>query len=139
MKYFGAERVVEGVPGAVRRTGARRCSSSYRPQRWALGRHVKDGQVKDAAQDVAQDVAQDAVEDVLGTVDGGGAKVLILPVAIFQRKNPHPTHALTAENTQNCEEQTTHLIASAPNLNSNGSERRRTAAPEENTFLVEEN
>ena len=47
--------------------------------------------MKDAAQGLAQDVA----EDVLGAAEDGSVKVLIFPIAIFQRRNrnPCPTHA----------------------------------------------
>jgi len=44
--------------------------------------------VKDAAQNAAQDVAG----HVPGAAEDGGIKVLILPIAIFQRRNPRPTH-----------------------------------------------
>ena len=60
------------------------------PWAWACGRHVnaKDEHVKDAAQNAAQDVAG----HVPGAAEDGGIKVLILPIAIFQRRNPRPTH-----------------------------------------------
>ena len=35
---------------------------------------------------MAQDVAQDVAEDVLGAAEEGSVKVLILPIAIFQRR-----------------------------------------------------
>ena len=46
---------------------------------------MKDESVKDAAQDMA--------EDVLGAAKSGSVEVLILPIAIFQRRNPRPAHA----------------------------------------------
>ena len=46
-----------------------------------------------AAQDVTKDVTQDLAEDVLGAAEDGSVKVLIVARAIFQRRNPHPTHA----------------------------------------------
>ena len=48
--------------------------------------------MKDAAQDVAKNVTQDVAEDVLGAAEDGSMKVLILHIAIFQRRNPRPTH-----------------------------------------------
>ena len=48
---------------------------------------MKNKHVKDVAEDVAQDVA----EDVLGAVNDGGAKMLTVARAIFQRRNPRPT------------------------------------------------
>ena len=47
----------------------------------------------DAAQDVKQDATQDVVEGVLGAAEDGGVKVLILPIVIFQRRNPRPADA----------------------------------------------
>ena len=38
------------------------------------------------------DVAQDVAEDVLGAAENGGVEVFIFPIAIFQRRNPSPTH-----------------------------------------------
>jgi len=49
--------------------------------------------VKDAAQDVAEGVAQGVAEDVLGAADDGSVKAFIIARAIFQRRNPRPTHA----------------------------------------------
>ena len=86
---------------APRRTGACRCSSfiassssgrthAQQTLHSALGRHEKDGHVKDAAQAVAQDVA----EDVFGAVENGSLEVLIVAsIVIFQRRNPCPAHA----------------------------------------------
>jgi len=54
---------------------------------------VKGKHVKDAAQDVAKNATQDVAEDVLGAAEDGSMKVLILHIAIFQRRNPRPTHA----------------------------------------------
>ena len=46
------------------------------------------------AQDVAQDVAQGVAEDVLGAAEDGRVKVLIMvPIVVFQWRNPRPTHA----------------------------------------------
>ena len=56
--------------------------------RSALGRHVKDEHVKDAAKDAAEDVAG----DVLGAAEDGSVEVL-MSIAIFQWWNPRPTHA----------------------------------------------
>ena len=57
--------------------------------------HVRDEPVKDAAQDVAedvtQDVTQDVAEDVSGAAEDGGVKAFILPIGIFQRRNPRTT------------------------------------------------
>jgi len=64
------------------------------PPRAALGRHVKDGHVKDAAQDAAQDVAQAVAGGNFGAAEDGSVKVLVLCIVIFQRRNPRPTHAL---------------------------------------------
>ena len=47
----------------------------------------------DAAQGVAEDVTQDVAEDVLGAAEDGSVEVLIAARAIFQRRNPRPTHA----------------------------------------------
>ena len=44
-------------------------------------------------QDVARDVAQGVAQDLLGAAEDGSVKVLILPILIFQRRNPRPTHA----------------------------------------------
>jgi len=46
--------------------------------------------VKDinAAQGVAEGVVQDVTKGVLGAAEDGGVKVLILLIAIFQRRNP---------------------------------------------------
>ena len=49
-----------------------------RPPTPALGRHVKNGHVKDATQAVAQDAAQDVAEGVLGAAENGSMKVLIV-------------------------------------------------------------
>ena len=38
-----------------------------------------------------KDLAQDVAEDVLGAAEDGGVKMLILPIAIFQRHKPRPT------------------------------------------------
>ena len=40
-----------------------------------------------------QDVAQDVAQDVTGATEDGSVGVSILPIVIFQRWNPHPTHA----------------------------------------------
>ena len=45
---------------------------------------MKDEHVRDAAQGVAEDVTQDTAGDV---AEG------VLGAAIFQRRNPRPTHA----------------------------------------------
>ena len=58
--------------------------------------HAQDetqGVAQDVAQDVTQDVAQGVAEDVLGAAENVSAKVLIVPVVIFQRRKPRPTHA----------------------------------------------
>jgi len=58
---------------------------------------VAQGVAQDVAQNVAQgvvtDVAQDVAEGVLSAAEGGSVMVLILSIAIFQRRNPRPTHA----------------------------------------------
>ena len=54
---------------------------------------MTDKHVKDAAQDVAEEVTQDVAEDVLGAAEDGGMKAVIAARAIFQRRNPRPTHA----------------------------------------------
>ena len=38
-------------------------------------------------------MTQDAVEGVLGAAEDGGMKAVIAARAIFQRRNPRPTHA----------------------------------------------
>ena len=43
--------------------------------------------------DVAQDVAHDVAENVMGAAKDGGVKVFIVARAIFERRNPRPTHA----------------------------------------------
>ena len=55
-----------------------------RGARSALGRHVKDEHVKDAAQDMAHEMARDVVEGVSGAAEDGSVKVLILSIAISQ-------------------------------------------------------
>ena len=40
---------------------------------------------------MAQDMAQDVAEGASGAAEDGGVNVLILPIAIFQRRNPQPT------------------------------------------------
>jgi len=49
--------------------------------------------VKDSVQDLAEDVTQDVTEDAMGAAEDGSVKVLIAARAIFQRRNPRPTHA----------------------------------------------
>jgi len=44
----------------------------------ALGRHVKDGHVKDTAKDLAQDVAQDVPQDVAKDLAFGAREVRAL-------------------------------------------------------------
>jgi len=41
-------------------------------------------------------------EDALGAAEDGGLKVLIFPIAIFQRQNPRPTHARAPPNACPC-------------------------------------
>jgi len=55
--------------------------------------HVKNGHVKGAVQGVAEGVTLGAAEDVLGAAEDESVKVLIVARAIFQRRNPRPTHA----------------------------------------------
>ena len=50
--------------------------------RFALGRHVKDEHVKNAAQDMVQDVAQNVAKDVFGAAEDGGVNLSIFPIAI---------------------------------------------------------
>ena len=38
-------------------------------------------------QDVAENVTQGVAEDVVGAAEDGSVKVIILPIAIFQRRN----------------------------------------------------
>ena len=45
---------------------------------------------------ILKDLAQDVAEDVLGAAKDRGVKVLILPIIIFQRRNPRPTHVCRA-------------------------------------------
>ena len=54
---------------------------------------MKAGHVNDTAQDVAEDVTQDVAQDMFGAAEDGGAKMFIMSIAIFQRRNPRPTHA----------------------------------------------
>jgi len=53
---------------------------------------VKDAAV-DVAQDVAEDVAQDVAKGVLGAAEDGNVMLFTVTRAIFQRRNPCPTHA----------------------------------------------
>jgi len=45
------------------------------------------------AQDAVQDVVRDVARGVSDAAKEGSAKALILPIVIFQRRNPRPTHA----------------------------------------------
>jgi len=52
--------------------------------------------VKDTAQDVAQDVTKDVAEGAPGAAEDRSAKAFVLPIAIFQRRNPRmPPPALS--------------------------------------------
>ena len=53
---------------------------------------MKDKHVKDATQDVAKGATQDVAKGVLGAAEDGGVKVLNATRAIFQQRNPRPTH-----------------------------------------------
>jgi len=90
------QSVLENPPEIIHLVHSRRYQNFYIFRalwRWgarsALGRHVKDEHVKDAAQDMAQDVAQ----DVAVAAEDGSVKVLYLYIVIFQGRNPCPTHA----------------------------------------------
>ena len=54
-----------------------------------------DEHVKAAAQDVAEDATQDVAKGILGAAEDGSVKVFIVARALFQRRNPRPTSALT--------------------------------------------
>ena len=45
------------------------------------------------AQGAVQDVVRDVARGVSDAAKEGSAKALILPIVIFQRRNPRPTHA----------------------------------------------
>jgi len=93
-----ARDVAKDVLGAAE-NGSAKALLVVPPSR-PLGQHLKDRHVKevaqDAAQKVAQNMAQDVAQDVLGAAKDGSVKVLILPIAIFQQRNPRPTHPTPA-------------------------------------------
>ena len=47
-----------------------------------------NGGRKDAAQGVAGDVTQDVAKGVFGAAEDGGVKAFMMPILIFQRRNP---------------------------------------------------
>ena len=49
-----------------------------------------------SAEDMAEVATQYVAEGVLGAAKDGSVKVLILPIAIFQQRNPRPTHPTPA-------------------------------------------
>ena len=61
--------------------------------RFALGRHVEDEHVKDAAKDVAKTLRRTWRGTCWGDAEDGSVKVLILSIVIIQRRKPRPTHA----------------------------------------------
>ena len=54
------------------------------------------------AQDMAQDMAQDVAEGASGAAEDGGVNVLILPIAIFQRRNSRQSHGCRLIQTSTC-------------------------------------